>query len=199
MYPRNSAFLTGILSLAFLIPCFASGQAAATEPPSTPEIVAKEFGSGFKVVAEQPVLTGDFDGDGTEDVVIVTTGKNPMADSAGHDYKVVDPYNSYFGFGDPKITTGFVNLTGNDPRFLLVIHNWKSAIPTSPAPKQGAPALPKLKFVIINLPFEKLSIGSFKVKKKVVDAITAEETGGVAAAVYWDGKNYKWKAYGAAN
>jgi hypothetical protein len=78
-----------------------------------------------------------------------------------------------------------------------VIHNWKSAIPISPAPKPGSAAVPKLKFVIINLPFEKLSIGSYKVKKKVVDAITAEESGGVAAAVYFDGKNYKWKAYGA--
>jgi hypothetical protein len=197
MYSRNPLLTSAAILLAIVIPSVAFGQDAATESPSTASIVAKEFGSGFKVVAEQPVLTGDFDGDGTEDAVIVTTGKNPLPDSAGHDYKVIDPYNSYFGFGDPKVTTGFVNLTSNDPRFLLVIHNWKSAIPISPAPKPGSAAVPKLKFVIINLPFEKLSIGSYKVKKKVVDAITAEESGGVAAAVYFDGKNYKWKAYGA--
>ena len=196
MYPRNSLVLFGTLLLAIVIPCFAFSQTAATDTPAPAELVAKEFGAGFTVVANQPVLTGDFDGDGTEDIVIVATGKNPMADSAGHDYKVIDPYNSYFGFGDPKITTGFVNLTGNDPRFLLVVHNWKSATPTAHAPKPGAP-LARLKFVIINLPFEKLSTGSFKVKKKVVAAITAEESGGVAAAVYWDGKNYKWQAYGA--
>lgn len=196
MYPRNSLLLFGILSLAIVIPCFAFGQDAATETPTPAALVAKEFGAGFKLVPGQPVLTGDFDGDGNEDIVIVTTGKNPMADSAGYGYKVMDPYNSYFGFGDPKVTTGFINLTTNDPMFLLVIHNWKLASPTSPAPKPGASPV-KLKFVIINVPFEKLSVGSFKVKKKVVSAITAEESGGVAAAVYWDGKNYKWKAYGA--
>jgi hypothetical protein len=201
MYPRNLLLLSGILLLAIVVPCFAFGQAAssdATAPDaaSIAALVAKEFGAGFKVVPGQPVLTGDFDGDGTEDIVIVTTGKNPLPDSAGYDYKVMDPYNSYFGFGDPKVTTGFVNLTTNDPMFLLVIHNWKLATPTSPAPKAGVPPV-KLKFVIINIPFEKLSVGSFKVKKKVVSAITAEESGGVAAAVYWDGKNYKWKAYGA--
>jgi hypothetical protein len=196
MNSRNSLVLSGTLLLAMVIPCFAFSQTAASDDPTPIELVAKEFGAGFTVVAGQPVLTGDFDGDGTEDIVIVATGKNPMADSAGHDYKVIDPYNSYFGFGDPKITTGFVNLTSNDPRFLLVVHNWKSAMPTSHPPKPGA-HLSRPKFVIINLPFEKLSTGSFKVKKKVVAAITAEESGGVAAAVYWDGKNYKWQAYGA--
>jgi hypothetical protein len=196
MYPRNVLLFCALILLAVFVPCFAFSQTAATDAPTPTELVAKEFGAGFTVVASQPVLTGDFDGDGTEDIVIVATGKNPMADSAGHDYKVIDPYNSYFGFGDPKVTTGFVNLTGNDPRFLLVIHNWKSITPTVHARKPGAP-LSRLKFVIINLPFEKLSTGSFKLKKKVVAAITAEESGGVAAAVYWDGKNYKWEAYGA--
>src|SRR4051794_19067310 len=127
MYPRNLLLVSGILLLAIVVPHLAFGQTAAAEAPSTTAFVAKEFGGGFKVVADQPVLTGDFDGDGTEDVVIVTTGKNPMADSAGYDYRVLDPYNAYFGFGDPKVTTGFVNLTGNDPRFLLVVHDWKSA------------------------------------------------------------------------
>jgi hypothetical protein len=196
MYPRNSLVLSGILLFAIAIPCSAFSQTAETDSPTPAQLVATEFGAGFTVVASQPVLTGDFDGDGTEDIVIVATGKNPMAEAAGHDYKVIDPYNSYFGFGDPKVTTGFVNLTGEDPRFLLVVHNWKSATPTLRPQKPGAP-LSRLKFVIINLPFEKLSTGSFKVKKKVVAAITAEESGGVAAAVYWDGKNYKWQAYGA--
>lgn len=119
-----------------------------------------------------------------ENVVFVVIGKNPLTDEAGHNYKVIDPYNSYFGYGNPKVTYGFISMDTQEQRLLMVIHGWKLATP-------------KAKFVIINLPFEKLSKGSFKLKKVSVAAITAEEAGGVASAIYWDGKKYKWEAYGS--
>lgn len=148
------------------------------------DVIAREFGGGYTLVPKQPILTGDFDADGAEDVVFVVTGKNPLTDEAGHNYRVIDPYNSYFGYGNPKVTHGFISMNAGDPRYLLVVHGWKGG-------------KPKAKFVIINLPFEKISTGSFMLKKKAVAAITAEESGGVASAVYWDGKRYKWEAYGS--
>jgi len=64
-------------------------------------------------------------------------------------------------------------------RYVLVVHNWRA---------------PKAKFVIINLPFDSLAVGRIAIKKKkTVNTIHAVETGGLAAEVYWDGKNYKWE------
>ena len=75
-----------------------------------------------------------------------------------------------------------------DPRYhnmVLVIHG---------AGKEGWRAeTPKQKFVIVNLPFEKLSLAPLVVKKKKkVLAIMAEEPVGGSSSVYWDGKKYKW-------
>ena len=133
------------------------------------------------------LLTGDLDGDGVEDAVIVVRFKNPLAGQAQYDYKVVDPYFTYHGYGNPKVTATFQS---EDPRYnhmILVIHG---------AGKEGwRAATPKAKFVIINLPFEFLSIAPVvvdKKKKKRVMGIMAEEADGASSSVYWDGKKYKW-------
>ncbi len=156
-------------------------------PPELIEMVKKQFGSCFSVVDDfRPVLlTGDLNGDSVDDAVIVGRCKNPLVDERQFGYKVLDPHHAYFGFSDPKITYEF-NL--RDPmrnRFLLVIHGageeaWRAEAP-------------KAKFVLINVPFDRLALGRILVKKKVQVAISAEETSILTSAVFWDGKKYKWE------
>jgi hypothetical protein len=156
-------------------------------PPALLELVKTQFGPAYKVVDDfTPVfLTGDLNADGFEDAVIVGRCKNPMIDAKQFNYRVLDPHHSYFGFGDPKVTYEF-NL--RDPlrnRFLLVIHG---------AGQEGwRAAAPKEKFVLINIPFDRLALGRILIKKKVMLAISAEETSILTSAVYWDGKKYKWE------
>jgi hypothetical protein len=151
-------------------------------PPISPvqKVVLDQFGEGFKLDAAYAPLTADFDGDGTEDLALVVTAKAPLANSLEKNFKVVDPYDAYFGFGDPKVTTKFSDFGDGSAHCVVVMHDWRT----------GAP---RLKFVIVNLPFEKLSIAKMPLKKKTVSAISATEIGGLNALVYWDGKKYKWE------
>ena len=154
--------------------------------------VRKQFGDSCTLMQDQAPLQADLDGDGVEDIVIVARCKNPLPDQANYDFKVVDPYNSYFGFGDPKVTTEFAS---EDPQkrgiSLLIIHGsgadaWRAANP-------------KAKFLVINLPFKELALKKLTVHKKHVMAIYAEEAHegeGVVSAIYWDGKRYKYHPVG---
>lgn len=157
----------------------------AQEQDKAPEYVAKQFGPSFTLLTKYPALIGDLDGDGAEDAVFVVTGSttkvNPLTDEADFHYKVIDPYDDYFGFGNPKVTVGFAAHDPDQVKYILVVHNWKAATP-------------KAKYLIINLPFEKLSLTRIPFKKKAVTAITAEELGGMTSAIFWDGKRYRWDA-----
>ena len=143
------------------------------------QLATREFGASFELL-NFPALFFDVDGDGAEDAILVATSKEPMVDAIDRNYKVVDPYDSYFGFGDPKITAGFAPTQIGPPRHLLVVHDWRAATPKS-------------KFVIINLPFDKLSAGRTLRKKRTIPALSVEESGGMISFVYWDGKKYKWE------
>src|SRR5512146_916321 len=166
-----------IAVLAVSTVAFAQAPAAA----DAAQMVAQQFGPGFKVVSSHAPMTGDLDGDGAEDLAVVATAREPLLDQLDFHYKVVDPYNSYFGIGDPKLTLQFAAQDGTVPRVLLVVHDWRAATP-------------KAKFVIVNLPFERVAIARALTKKKVVSALRVEESSGIAATVYWTGKKYKWQA-----
>lgn len=143
--------------------------------------VARQFGIAFQAAAEIAPMFGDFDGDGVQDVAIVATNKNPMSDAGGSAYKVSDPYNSYFGFGDPKITIQFGAKDPGASRHILIAHSWQQETP-------------KAKFVIVNLPFKTIELSHFTYKKKTSDALIAHEVGGLSSAVFWDGKKkYRWE------
>ena len=156
------------------------------------DFVRKQFGDTCSLIPDFAPLKADLDGDGVEDVAIVARCKNPLPDQTDYSFKVVDPYNSYFGFGDPKITTQFAS---EDPQSrgisLLIIHGsgadaWRAAAP-------------KAKFLVINLPFKQLALKKLTVHKKHVMAIYAEEAHegeGVISALYWDGKKYKYQPMG---
>lgn len=212
-------FLRSVLPAALLILGIAV-LAQQSPPPLTPEqeeavakarqigelmvVVKKQFGPDLQIaetsteitvhylhpdkkkeVGWKYLLTGDLDGDGVEDAVIVVRFKNPLAGQAQFDYKVVDPYFTYHGYGNPKVTVEFQSDDPRNNHMILVIHG---------AGKEGWRAeTPKAKFVIVNLPFEKLSVAPLMVKKKKkVMAIMAEEGDGGTSSVYWDGKKYKW-------
>src|SRR5258708_30221755 len=92
-------------SLAMLIPAF--GQATVTARKVDNEFVQQQFGKEFTMLPELAAVFGDLDGDGVEDIGMAARCKNPMLDEAQHDYKVIDPYYDFYGYGDPKVTTTF--------------------------------------------------------------------------------------------
>ena len=67
----------------------------------------KEFGDNCSLLAGPPQFVADLDGDGVEDLVIAARCKNPLADQAEYGFRVVDPYNSFLGYGDVKVTSTF--------------------------------------------------------------------------------------------
>ncbi|HZQ22890.1 MAG TPA: hypothetical protein VFA89_08830 [Terriglobales bacterium] len=184
---------------AFSFACLLLGSAVAQQSPSATtavnnEFVQKAFGETCTVLPGPAPLKADLDGDGVEDLVIAARCKNPLPDQADYNFKVVDPYNSFYGFGDVKITSAF---SSEDPDLrgvsLLIIHGagadaWHSATP-------------KAKFLVINLPFKQLRIKKMSVHKKTVMAIYAEESRegeGTVSALYWDGKKYKYQPVGTS-
>ncbi|PYX74695.1 MAG: hypothetical protein DMG72_09205 [Acidobacteria bacterium] len=183
-------FLVATLASATQQP---STQETSSSPTVSSEFVKKRFGSEFTFMPSFAPLTADLDGDGVEDVVIAARCKNPLMDQAEHSYKVLDPYDSFYGFGDPKITTQF---GAEDPQYrglvLLIIHGagteaWRSETPKS-------------KFVIINLPYKQLSVRKLMIRKKPVMAIYAEEAsaGGATSVIFFDGKKYKYQPMGSS-
>jgi|SRR5579862_1730698 len=163
----------------------------ATEPMVNNEFVQKEFGANCSLVGMAP-LQADLNGDGVEDIVIPARCTSPMMDEGEQNYVVVDPYNAFFGYGNPKITTQFSTENPERRGFsLLIIHGagadaWHSASP-------------KAKFLIVNLPYKSVYVKRMAVKKKVHLAIFVDETGGDAmtSAIFWDGKKYRYQPMGS--
>ena len=183
-----------------MLPPIALAQSESETSPQPGEIdyvaasnlVLQQFGTGFTPLKDFAPVIGDFDSDGISDIVIPARATNPLVNAVRFHYKVVDPYDTYFGFGDPKVTMEF---GANDPRdkglVLLIIHG---------AGEKGWHANePKAKFVVINLPFTKVALSAVKLRKKEVAAIAAEERDTVSSLIYWDGKKYKYEPNGASN
>jgi len=139
-------------------------------------------------------MVADLNGDGVDDIVIVARCKNVLIDQGEKNYRVVDPMDSFFGFGNPAITTSFAP---DDPKLrgvsVLVIHGagtdaWRSATPLA-------------KFVIINLPVKTLALKRIRVKrKKFATAIFVEEATSdqMTSAIFWDGKKYRYEPLGSS-
>jgi len=189
MFPRFVSLLVASgLGLAFT----ASAQ-QASEPVVDNAFVEQQFGSNCKLIG-MPSLRGDLDGDGVEDLVIPAHCNSPLMDQAENSYVVIDPYNTFFGYGNPKVTTAFV---ADDPQrrgfSLLVIHG--------AGPEAWHAAVPKAKFMLVNIPFRDVRVRKLQVKKKVVHmAIYVAETGGdsMTSVVYWDGKKYRYDPMGSS-
>ena len=168
--------------------------AQQASPPPDNNFVQKEFGGSCSLDPKWAPVTGDLNGDGVEDIVIVARCKNPLIDQGENNFRVIDPYNSFYGYGNPRVTSA---MGPDDPRMkdivLLVIHGngaeaWRSDTP-------------KAKFVIINIAVKQVMIKKMRVKKrKTATAIYVEEAGGdqMTSAVFWDGKKYRYEPLGAS-
>ena len=188
----RNAFLLLAFSFATLLPAFGQGQSAARKIDN--EFVQQQFGDQFTLLPGVEAAFGELDGDGVEDVVIAARCKNPMLDQGEHNYTVMDPYNEFFGYGDPRMTTTF---SEGDParRGLVVLivygaggagqNGWRSATP-------------KAKFVIVNLPYRTLSVRKMRLKKKTIEAVYVEEAGdtGDCSALFFDGRKFRYVPMG---
>ena len=157
------------------------------------DFVQKQFGSRSALTGIEP-LKADLDGDGVEDIVIPARCTNPMMDQTENSFVVIDPYDSFFGYGNPKITTQF---STEDPDrrgySLLVIHG--------AGPEAWRAASPKAKFIIVNLPFKQVVVKKLAVKKnkKVMGIFTEENSGDqMTSVIFWDGKRYKYQPLGSS-
>jgi len=182
-----------------VIACVSIGYAALGQQQSfrasTPEIdnafVQKQFGPSCSLIGMAPVIA-DMDGDGVDDAVIPARCTNPMIDQAQFTFRVIDPYYSFFGYGNPKVTLMYSTQEPERRGFvLLMIHG--------SGPEAWRSTTPKAKFVIVNLPFKDISVKRLAVRKKTVMGVYIEETGGdqLVSVVYFDGKKYKYQPMGS--
>jgi len=172
----------------------APAHAKSPSPAVTDDFIHKQFGNNCSLVAGPAQYVADLDGDGIDDLVVAARCKNPMADRDEYSFVVADPYNSFFGFGDVKVTSTFAS-DAPDRRgiSLLIIHGagndaWRAETP-------------KAKFLLINIPFETLAVKKLTVKKRTVLGIFMEEHGegeGNSSVIFWDGKKYKYQPLGSS-
>jgi hypothetical protein len=176
---------------------FAAAQSSAPASASAAVdnvFVHQQFGDSCSMEPKWAPMVADLNGDGVDDIVIVARCKNVLIDQGEKNYRVVDPMDSFFGFGNPAITTSFAP---DDPKLrgvsVLVIHGagtdaWRSATPLA-------------KFVIINLPVKTLALKRIRVKrKKFATAIFVEEATSdqMTSAIFWDGKKYRYEPLGSS-
>jgi hypothetical protein len=168
--------------------------ATTPSPLVTDALIHKQFGDNCSLLPGPPQFVADIDDDGIDDLVVAARCKNPMADKDEYDFVVADPYDSFLGYSDVKVTSTFAS---DEPErrgiSLLIIHgaekdSWRAE-------------KPKAKFLLINLPFKTLTIKRFAMKKKTVLGIYMEEQGegeNTSSVVYWDGKKYRYQSLGSA-
>lgn len=183
--------------IAFLL-CFSAFALAQGSAPAAPAIdndfVHQQFGGTCNLEPGWAPLTGDLNGDGIADLVVVARCKNPFIDADDKNFQIIDPMDSFYGYGNPRITS---SMGQDDPKLkgicVLVIHGegkdaWRSATP------QG-------KFVIINIAVKSIAVRKMRIsKKRVTMAIYLEEATGddLTSALFWDGKKYRYEPLGSS-
>jgi len=194
--------LLAVLLIGFSSATLASDKKQPPPPPAhakspvpavTDEYVQKEFGENCSLLAGPPQFVGDLDGDGIDDLIVAARCKNPMADQAEYGFRVVDPYNSFMGFGSVKVTSTFAtDVPERKGVCLLIVHGvghdaWRSD-------------KPKTKFLLINLPFKTVGVKRLELKKRTVLGIYMEEQGEgeqTSSVLFWDGKKYRYQMLGS--
>jgi hypothetical protein len=116
-----------------------------------------------------------------------------MADRDEYKFVVADPFDTYLGYSDVRVTSTFAS---DEPErrgiCLLIIHGvgkdgWRSSAP-------------KPKFLLINLPFKTLAVKRLATKKRAMLAVFMEEQGegeDTSSVLFWDGKRYRYTQLGS--
>ena len=167
--------------------------AKSPSPAVTDELIHKQFGDNCSLLAGPPQFVADLDDDGIDDLVVAARCKNPMADKDEYSFVVTDPYDTFLGYSDIKVTSTFASDAPERRGIsLLIIHG---------AEKDAWRAeTPKAKFLLINLPFKSLTVKRLALKKKTILGIYMEETGegeDTSSVVFWDGKKYRYQQLGS--
>lgn len=177
-------------------PAAPSAASSSAQPlPDPAAYVAQQFGSSFTVDPKIPPQFGDLDGDGNDDLVLVATSKTPLLAQDQFHYKVEDPYDGYFGTGDAKITSTFSLHFDGSARDILIVFNWRQPQTQDPKQLHKHPT----KFVLINTPFESLSINPNKMspkKKMSVQPMETVDSTSLHSLLVWDGRRWHWIAQG---
>jgi len=162
-------------------------------PAATDEFIQKQFGDNCSLLPGPEQFVGDLDGDGIDDLVVAAKCKNPMADRDEYGFIIADPYDTFLGFGDVKVTSTFASDAPERRGIsLLIIHGaekdaWRSD-------------KPKAKFLLINLPFKTLTVKRLSLKKRTMLGVYMEETGegeSTSSVLFWDGKKYRYTQLGS--
>ncbi len=193
LLPALAIFLTVSASAQKKQPPPPPAHAKSPSPPVTDDFIHQQFGDNCSLLAGPPQFVADLDDDGIEDLVVAAKCKNPMADKDEYNFVVADPYDTFLGYSDVKVTSTFAS---DEPErrgiTLLIIHGtekdaWRAE-------------KPKAKFLLINLPFKTLTVKRLAQKKKTILGIYMEETGegeDTSSVLYWDGKKYKYQQLGS--
>ena len=168
-------------------------RAKSPSPAVTDELIHKQFGDNCSLLAGPAQFVADMDGDGIDDLVVAAKCKNPMADKDEYSFIVADPYDSFLGYSDVKVTSTFAS-DEPDRRgvSLLIIHGAEK--------DEWRAETPKGKFLLINLPFKTLVVKRLAMKKKTILGIYMEEKGegeNTSSVIFWDGKKYKYQTLGS--
>ncbi len=187
-------FLSALCRLALCLLLASPLLAQSAPPPAASPLgdasayLARQFGPTFKLDAKVPPMFGDFDGDGNEDVVLIGTSGAPLQSQEEFGFKVADPYDAYYGTGDPHITSQFALHFDGSARDILIVFGWRLPQPTR--------SKRITKFVLINTPFESASIVNLRLKKKNLQAIEAIDRTTLHSLIFWDGRRWHWSAQG---
>jgi hypothetical protein len=162
-------------------------------PAVTDDYVHKEFGDDCSLLPGPPQFVGDLDGDGIDDLMVVARCKNPMIDQAEYGFRVTDPYDSFLGFGNVKVTSTFAtDIPERKGVCMLIVHGV--------GPEAWRSDKPKPKFLLINLPFKSLAVKRLALRKRTVLGIYMEEQGEgqqTSSVIFWDGRKYRYQIVGA--
>ncbi len=201
MSPSRNACLRLVLAMVAISAASAVFAADKKQPPPPPahakspvpavtdEYIHKEFGENCSLLPGPPQFVGDLDYDGVDDLVVAARCKNPMADQAEYGFRVADPYDSFLGFGDVKVTSTFAS---DEPErrgvSLLIVHGV--------GPEAWRSEKEKPKFVLINLPFKTLTVKRLALKKRTILGVYMEERGegeATSSVLFWDAKSRKYR------
>jgi hypothetical protein len=178
-----------------LLSSVASAQAPVSKTPAIDnQFVHQQFGETCDVEPQVQAMTADLNGDGIPDLVFVARCKNPLIDQDEKNFRVIDPMDAFYGYGNISITSR----TGQeDPRMrgicLMIIHG--------AGPEAWRSSAPGPKFVVINIAVKSFALRRMKLsRKKFTNAIYIEEATGdeMTSAVFWDGKKYRYSPLGSA-